>query len=81
MAMISLTNEPFAKSLRVLHDCTVPQVSWEEGKVITFDDSYRHSVEHNGDRDRVVLAMQVKNPDYVRWRNAGIQQQHRRIDL
>jgi aspartyl/asparaginyl beta-hydroxylase (cupin superfamily) len=27
-------------------------VEWREGKVITFDDSYRHSVEHNGDRDR-----------------------------
>ena len=27
-------------------------VEWREGKVITFDDSHRHSVEHNGDRDR-----------------------------
>ena len=35
-------------------------VAWEEGKVIVFDDSYLHSVEHNGDRDRVVLAMQVR---------------------
>ena len=36
-------------------------VAWEEGKVIVFDDSYLHSVEHNGDRDRVVLAMQVRS--------------------
>jgi aspartyl/asparaginyl beta-hydroxylase (cupin superfamily) len=56
-------------------------VSWEEGKVITFDDSYRHSVAHNGDSDRVVLAMQIMNPEYLRWRDAGEPQQHRRIDL
>ena len=66
----------------MLQNFPASQVSWEEGKVITFDDSYRHSVEHNGDSDRVVLAMQVKNPDYLRWRNGGsIQQRHRRIDL
>ena len=28
-------------------------------------------VEHNGDTDRVVLAMQVMNPEYLRWRDAG----------
>ena len=46
-------------------------VAWEEGKVIVFDDSYLHSVEHNGDRDRVVLAMQVRSrpdpPSLMSW--------------
>jgi hypothetical protein len=106
-------------------------VEWREGKVITFDDSYRHSVEHNGDRDRclhsffglhaavwfgaiindvaktgwgqqlknvatttthmlvvrvvcdrVVLAMQVMNPEYLIWRDGPEQQSaQRRIDL
>ena len=57
------------------------QVSWEEGKVITFDDSFRHSVAHNGDTDRVVLAMQIMNPEYLRWRDGGNPQLDRRIDF
>lgn len=62
------------------HTASAGQVSWEEGKVITFDDSYLHSVVHNGDKDRVVLAMQVSNPEYLRWRD-GNNEQLRRIDL
>ena len=31
--------------------------TWEEGKVLSFDDSFEHEVWHNGTEDRYVLYM------------------------
>mmetsp|Transcript_119814 Transcript_119814/g.339594 ORF Transcript_119814/g.339594 Transcript_119814/m.339594 type:complete len:473 (+) Transcript_119814:154-1572(+) len=39
---------------------------WVQGKVIVFDDSFRHSVVHGGDRDRIVFAIQMENPEISR---------------
>ena len=35
---------------------------WQTGKCIAFDDSYSHEVHHEGERDRVVLVVDVWNP-------------------
>ena len=47
--------------------------SWKKGHVIVFDDSFRRTVEHRGDRDRVVLAMQIANPEHQARRSAGLE--------
>jgi len=36
---------------------------WEEGKVLCFDDSYRHEVWHEGTEKRVILCVDVWHPD------------------
>jgi beta-hydroxylase len=38
---------------------------WEEGKIITFDDTYPHEVHNNTAEERVVLMLQVDRP--CRW--------------
>lgn len=38
-------------------------VTWEEGKIILFDDSWEHEVWHNGSADRLVLIVDVWHPD------------------
>jgi len=35
--------------------------NWIQGRCILFDDSFRHSVTHHGNRDRIVLALRVPN--------------------
>jgi len=42
------------------------QRPWLHKKCIVFDDSYRHSVVHEGSEDRVVLALQIPNPEYMK---------------
>eukprot|EP01051_Picozoa_sp_SAG22_P004770 SAG22_NODE_264_length_13353_cov_34.575298_6_plen_253_part_00 len=44
---------------------------WRDGRIITFDDSYRHTVVHHGDRDRIVLALQIQSPVYREMLDAG----------
>eukprot|EP00051_Salpingoeca_urceolata_P025029 m.444955 g.444955 ORF g.444955 m.444955 type:complete len:302 (-) comp20300_c18_seq2:262-1167(-) len=46
------------------------QRRWEEGGVLTFDDSFVHSVRHNGTSDRLILAIQLTNPEYF-WAQRG----------
>ena len=36
---------------------------WEEGKVLIFDDSFEHEVEHNGDSFRMILIVDVWHPE------------------
>ncbi|GJL92974.1 aspartyl/asparaginyl beta-hydroxylase domain-containing protein [Hyphococcus sp.] len=36
--------------------------NWNEGKIIAFDDTYRHEVRNLTDKERVVLLLQVKRP-------------------
>lgn len=36
---------------------------WEEGRVICFDDSYRHEVWHEGTEKRIILTVDVWHPD------------------
>lgn len=36
---------------------------WQDGKVLVFDDSFEHQVCHNGDQTRVVLMLNVLQPD------------------
>ena len=36
---------------------------WVEGKVIAFDDSFEHSVDHDGSEERVVLIADTWHPD------------------
>jgi aspartate beta-hydroxylase len=44
--------------------------TWEEGKVIIFDDSYEHHVEHSGDTVRIILLINFWHPDVhpSKWR-------------
>ena len=37
-------------------------VTWQEGRVVVFDDMYPHEVWNDSDEDRVVLLLQVKRP-------------------
>ena len=39
------------------------ELGWQEGKCLIFDDSYEHEVRHEGDRDRVVLILDMAHPD------------------
>ena len=36
--------------------------TWSEGKAFAFDDAFQHEVVHEGDRDRVVLVVDVWHP-------------------
>jgi aspartate beta-hydroxylase len=38
-------------------------VRWQEGRCLIFDDSFEHEVWHDGDRDRVVLILDVWHPE------------------
>lgn len=38
---------------------------WTEGKTILFDDSFVHEVVHNGSSDRLILGIQLPNPNYL----------------
>ena len=37
--------------------------AWEEGRCLVFDDSFVHSVSHNGSAARIVLIVDVWHPD------------------
>lgn len=37
--------------------------TWEEGKVMIFDDSFEHEVWHNGSEIRLILILDVWHPD------------------
>jgi aspartyl/asparaginyl beta-hydroxylase (cupin superfamily) len=41
--------------------------TWQEGKVTVFSDATEHEVWNRGDSERVVLLLDVRNPDF-RWR-------------
>ncbi|ELR12272.1 betahydroxylase [Acanthamoeba castellanii str. Neff] len=45
---------------------------WEQGKCIVFDDSFDHEVAHRGDRDRVVLLIDVWHPDLTQVERTAI---------
>ena len=36
---------------------------WKEGKAFGFDDSFEHEVVHDGTKDRVVMVVDIWNPD------------------
>lgn len=37
--------------------------TWEEGKIMVFDDSFEHEVWHNGTDIRLILIIDVWHPD------------------
>jgi aspartyl/asparaginyl beta-hydroxylase (cupin superfamily) len=39
--------------------------SWRQGRLLIFDDTYRHSVSNNSDEERIVLLFDVPRP--LRW--------------
>ncbi len=45
---------------------------WEEGKLLVFDDTYRHEVQNNTEEERVVLLLHFERPmnRLGRWTNA-----------
>ena len=49
--------------------------AWEEGRVMLFDDSYEHEVFHEGEGPRVVLIVDVWQPQIV---DEGLREQVRR---
>lgn len=49
---------PEGLTLRVGEEHT----TWREGRCLIFDDSYEHEVWHRGDRDRIVLILDVLHP-------------------
>jgi len=54
--------EPNSVSIRVGSEWR----KWEEGKTISFDDSYEHEVIHNGEKLRVVLSIDTWHPSLSR---------------
>ncbi|XP_034652936.1 aspartyl/asparaginyl beta-hydroxylase isoform X5 [Drosophila subobscura] len=51
--------EPERTSLRVAEQ----EITWREGELIIFDDSFEHEVWHNGTRPRLVLIVDMWHPD------------------
>ncbi|SPP73956.1 blast:Aspartyl/asparaginyl beta-hydroxylase [Drosophila guanche] len=51
--------EPEQTSLRVAER----EITWREGELIIFDDSFEHEVWHNGTRPRLVLIIDMWHPD------------------
>ncbi len=39
--------------------------SWQDGKVLIFDDSFEHEVRHDGNRTRFVLLFDIWHPDWT----------------
>jgi aspartate beta-hydroxylase len=39
------------------------QVTWRQGEMVVFDDSFQHAVRHDGDRVRIVLLFDVWHPE------------------
>ena len=37
--------------------------TWENGRIIVFDDSFEHEVWHNGDELRLILIVDLWHPD------------------
>ena len=37
---------------------------WREGKCNILDDSFEHSVHHNGTQERVILDIVIEHPDH-----------------
>jgi len=38
------------------------EVTWEEGRIVIFDDMYPHEVWNDTDEDRVILLLHLKRP-------------------
>ena len=36
---------------------------WREGEIFVFDDSFEHEVRHDGERERLVLIVDLWHPD------------------
>lgn len=45
---------------------------WQEGKVLTFDDSFEHSVLHHGEHYRLVLIMDVWHPELTKKEKSAL---------
>ena len=47
-------------------DAAAAQASrpWEEGKVLVLDDSFEHEVWNDGDKQRIVLIVDIWHPDF-----------------
>ena len=41
------------------------QRSWIQDKYLIFDDSFEHEVFHNGTKDRIVLIVDLSNPQLL----------------
>ena len=50
---------PFGTSIRV----GTESKSWQEGKLLIFDDSFEHEVWHNGTEFRLILIIDMWHPD------------------
>lgn len=45
------------------HVDSLELMRWEEGKAFCFDDSFEHSVFHNGEHPRLILILDILHPD------------------
>lgn len=43
-------------------------VSWEEGKIFSFNDAQLHTAWNNTEQERYILSFDVLRPEYVSWR-------------
>ena len=61
-----MNNAVNAKNTRDIPDCGIcvrdTWHTWEEGKMLVFDDSYEHEVVNNTDMCRVVLLIRFRHP-------------------
>lgn len=46
--------------------------AWQEGRCVTFDDTFEHEAWNHGDRDRVVLILDSWNPDLSEAEQAAV---------
>jgi len=60
---------PIDCSIRVGQDVQ----SWEEGKVLVFDDSFEHEAWNHSDQERKVFILEVWHPDLSQLERQGIQ--------
>ena len=47
-------------------------ITWEEGKVMIFDDSFEHEVWHEGDKPRLILIVDVFHPQLTEYEKKNI---------
>lgn len=59
---------PEGTSIRVANETR----TWEEGKVILFDDSFEHEVWHNGSKPRIVLIVDFWHPELTDYQKRNL---------
>jgi aspartyl/asparaginyl beta-hydroxylase (cupin superfamily) len=75
--------------LEIPNDCAIrvgtETQSWENGKVLIFDDSFKHEAWNHSDSERKVLILELWHPDLTTLEKQGIQKimelQHHSMQL